>query len=245
MVIRDVAFGAILTLLAVPGVQGQISFKVNRVIWVEATGTGSQNCAALRQTLNGIAGMTSGAQRYLVKLEPGQYSCGSVPVVIPSFVTVQGGGPEVTQITGRPDSADTGIVHFDNAESSGLRLVRVHHWSDTLHAVAISASASFVTLEQIDVFVQGSGQTSRAIWVTSPGPEPENQSGVRVRNSWIHSSISAIQTQETGGGSVWVDVFSSELNGAVYTFLGGSVRCAGSYEGATYDPLDQTCLPPP
>lgn len=223
----------------------QTSLKVNRVVWVAATGTASQNCAALRGILDDLAGTTSDSLAYLVRLEPGTYSCGTSTVTVPSHVALVGTGPRTTQIFGDPESPDTGVVHFDQASNSELRLLRIQHWGDTQDAVAISVRGSAVTFEHVEVFVQGTGQTSVGLRIESPGSEPENQSVVIVRNSSIYSNLNAISTVESGDGAVSADVFSSELGGSVDTFFGGSVRCAGSFELGTYDPLDKSCDPPP
>lgn len=100
------------------------SFGVNRIRYVEATGTPVENCQSLRDTLSSITD-NSVLNKYVVRLEPADYSCGSQPVVVGSGVTLVGSGG--ARIIGNIDNNILGVVHLTG---SSTRLQDLFVWNN-------------------------------------------------------------------------------------------------------------------
>ena len=116
---------------------GQVSLRVNRILQVGAIGSHTQNCQALRDTLTSITD-SSASIRYLVRLEPGTYDCGSTTVFVPSGVTLEGSGREMTTIVGDTDHILLGVIHL--VDYTALRALTVNNQksSPDFDAIAVS-----------------------------------------------------------------------------------------------------------
>ncbi len=192
------ALAVLLAAQPLSGVHAETSLVVNRVLWVDATGTPAENCASLRTTLAGLAGAT---ENYRVNLEPGLYDCGTNTVSVPSLVAVVGAGRRATVIVGTPNSPDTGVVEFDHAPGAGLQRVEVVHRGATLDAVVISVkSSTSLVFEQIGAYNFNSGAGSSIALYVEGGPNFEDQSNVRVWSSEIESQFTGIRTSVAGSG---------------------------------------------
>ena len=101
-----------------------VSLGVNRVLLVDATGTPEENCDSLREVLSSITDNAS--NRYLVNLEPGRYSCGTVPLIVDRNIMLAGAGLRTTTVTGAVDSPVLGVIHLQDART-GLRSLTVQN----------------------------------------------------------------------------------------------------------------------
>lgn len=119
------------------------SFGVNRIRYVDATGTAFENCQSLRDTLSAIAD-NSENNKYLVRLEPGLYHCQNQALVVGEGITLMGSGMHQTRIYGTVDNNLVGVVHLAGS-SSGLRDLFVHNGlgSPEQKAIAISVNTLF------------------------------------------------------------------------------------------------------
>lgn len=88
------------------------------VVVIDADGTATENCTALRNAIAGItdASFTNG---YLVRVGPGDFNCGGNSVVMKPFVDVEGSGQNVTFIRGINNVDVSALVTL--AENSELR----------------------------------------------------------------------------------------------------------------------------
>lgn len=141
------------SLLCVAGGFAQISIKVNQIVQVDGTGTETQNCQALRDTLASLSGV-SASNRYLVRLEPGGYDCGTLAVFVPVGATLEGSGPEQTTIHGMVDNTSLGVVHLVNDAVLRSLTVDNRNSNATFGAIAVSVfdlggTSNGVTLEHV------------------------------------------------------------------------------------------------
>lgn len=131
----------------------QISIKVNKVVQVDAGGTEQENCQALRDTLASLSGV-SASNRFLVRLEPGGYDCGTTAVFVPGGATLEGSGPEQTTIYGMIDNTSLGVVHLVNDGVLRSLTVDNRNSNATFGAIAVSvfdlgSTSNGVSLEHV------------------------------------------------------------------------------------------------
>lgn len=148
----------LLTVLAGETAWAQITFQTNRILQVSTSNTRALNCQGLRNVLAGIndAGPT---KRYLVRIEPGELECGSTPVIVPGWVTLQGSGEELTIIKGTVDAFLLGVIHLSS--DTVLRELTVeNNVEEALNggiAVSISdfgSTANNVELDEVRLYGQ-------------------------------------------------------------------------------------------
>lgn len=116
--------------LAAGPVAGQTSIVVNNVYQVDGSGSPTENCAALKSTLAGIALGTS--DRALVRLEPGFYNCGTSGVMMRDRIDVEGAGRGITWVEGNVDSSTdpSPLAVVELVDIMELRNVSVVNYSD-------------------------------------------------------------------------------------------------------------------
>ena len=112
----QVATCALLTAFAIVGLDIQPSWAggtFDRTVIVSPAEFNSWrgNCTNLRAALDGITDASSG-KTYAVLVEPSTYRCEDNPVIVKSWITVIGSGPQATLITGTADSGDLGVVNL-------------------------------------------------------------------------------------------------------------------------------------
>lgn len=222
-----------------PAAGQQTLLAVDRVQWIGAGGTPSENCAGLRATLAGL-GTTSETQSHLLRLEGGRYDCGADTVSVPSFVQIVGAGRGNTLITGNLDDDLLGVVSFDIATNSGLRALTVKHLGGTVDAVAVSALRANVRLEDVAIQADSTSNLSCALLVIGQVTD----SDVILRDSTATGETDAVTTLEVQSGNASALVVSSELAGGTNDSGGGSIKCVESYdENLTL--LTTSCAVPP
>ncbi len=144
---------------------GQITLQFNTNT-IQVAHSDSVTCQGLRDVLAGIDDSDS-TNRYLVRLEPGEFTCGSLPLILPEGVTLEGAGQELSLITGTSDS-DFGVVHL--LDSTTLRSLTVDNTlgAGTIggHAVSIFSLVNMVTdvlLDKVSVSGATNGDNNEAI----------------------------------------------------------------------------------
>ncbi|MFQ5525891.1 MAG: hypothetical protein ACE5GX_06470 [Thermoanaerobaculia bacterium] len=175
--------------------RAEISIGVNNVLQVAAPGpTVSDNCQSLLDALATITDSSS-SNRYVVRLEPGTYTC-STSIVVPEGVTLQGmAGRQYTKIYGTVDSSLLGVVHLQSF--TGLANVWVRNFGDN----------------------KGSGGIAVSVWSFSPLVQ-----GVRLSNVWLQGAPSPPNNHSLLALGSLVGVHSSLFTQLAYLDLGGSVR---------------------
>jgi hypothetical protein len=113
----------------------QRAYKRTLVVSTRATPATGGN--ALRAAVAGISG-ASASNRFLIKIEPGNYDVGSAPLQMKSFVDIEGSGIGTTTIT-RSGGADWFDGTVAGATNSELRLLTVENTGGGTQAVAIVA----------------------------------------------------------------------------------------------------------
>lgn len=227
---RLATLGVLLLMSCPAAVVSQLT--VERTIFVSATGTGEENCTAVRNLLDGLL---SGTRRYLIKLGPGTYDCGTTSLAIPGNVTLEGAGRRATYITGVIDNDEFGVVDF--AEDGGtLRSLAVgNDGISTADAVAVTVfNARSVSLENVDLAVGAVVHPGLIASLRLLSFGEGNSSRVEVRNSHLSDGI---KTEE----NCTINFHSSQLDEfRLDTTDGGTVRCGSSYDSG-FNPLDKTC----
>ncbi len=151
-------------------VAGQISIGFNDRM-IQVAHSTSPTCQGLRDALAGISG-SSLSNRFLVRLEPGVFTCGSATLFLPAGVTLEGAGPELSEIRGTVDAAVLGVVHMFGGGT--LRSLKV---DNTLAAAAtggiavsifeLASTASSVLFDRVTLSAASSGPVNREIYAVN------------------------------------------------------------------------------
>lgn len=171
--------------------------KFTRTIVVGPTGTPAQNCTALIDALNGITDSRAD-NRYVIKLEPGIYDCGTTVVFMKFFVDIEGSGQNATVIQGNPDREVVRVI-------AELRNLRVEHSGGGSSATAINVN-------------QGIGEPGKLTNVTAVAQGGAIQTrAVDTRGEVVLTNVQAIATgsDPTSGIAVGVFVDGSGLSPTV------------------------------
>lgn len=159
----------------------KLSFYSRVVIVAPSGGDFADPVAALAA----ISGATA-ANPYLVKLQPGVYTVAS-PVVMKSYVDLEGSGEGVTKIVGAINGASTGVV--TTAANSELRFLTVENTGGVASATAIAgghfslhkvtAISAGGTADTYGIFSSGGAATTRKLsFVTARASGAANVTGV-------------------------------------------------------------------
>jgi hypothetical protein len=96
-----------------------------RTVLVRSDGaSNAANCNRLRNALAQIDDARVKSP-VLVKLERGTYSCGSTPLAMKPFVTIEGAGRSFTRIVGNTAGSEQGVI--TGANEAALRHLTVQH----------------------------------------------------------------------------------------------------------------------
>jgi hypothetical protein len=122
-----------------------------RTVLVRSNGpSAAANCNRLRNALAQIDD-ASIENPVLVKLVRGNYNCGSTPVAMKPFVTIEGAGRSFTKIIGNT-SSDQGVVA--GANEAALRHLSVEHAANGSGlAVGINTAGRRVSLTDVAIKV--------------------------------------------------------------------------------------------
>ncbi len=139
-----------------------------RTIVVAPVGTPTQNGTALRNALNSITG-ASGANRYLLKIEPGNYDLGNTPLQMKSWVDIEGSGAPATDIWSGAFNTDTSATIMSDALAE-LRFLRVLNFGMGPYAIALRLTGP-TQVSHISARAVGGTTETTAIDIPSGGPE--------------------------------------------------------------------------
>ena len=242
---REVQNGSIRAADLAPGL------AFGRTVLVQSNGaTNVANCNRLRNALAQIDDASIG-NPVLVKLERGTYNCGSTPLAMKPFVTIEGAGRSFSRIIGNTAS-DEGVVA--GANEAALRHLSVEHAANgsglavgintlgrrvSLTDVAIKvdsatagnmfgilAPGGFLDLTNVSVQTNNPGRGGQGINATSGAKL--NMMNVWVRNFSGAGNPAALQlfdSSATGHGVLFSSNFFGLLGAgnSVFELVGGTV----------------------
>lgn len=251
-------------LLLVPADGGaQVSLTLNRLFHVAAGGTATENCQTLRNALSSIGTAATAANSYLLRLEPGEYDCGSTPVVTKSFVDIEGAGAGVTRIFGSHDATSDDLGVLDLVDQVEIRSLTVENVATVGLATAVSATTegeSRIAHARL-ISDADAADSGCALFVAGPGAAGAGAVRVRVTDSTLRGATDGIFLQNgTGevavrgstveGGVDGVHLVSGDVIVLAHSELVGSysssgdLTCLYSYDG-NLNELDSGCDPTP
>jgi hypothetical protein len=178
-----------------------------RTVFAGSSGSQAAKCDALRDALDGIED-ASAKNPVLVKLERGVYDCGSDPVALKPFVTIEGAGRNFSRIVGEVDEGfDEGVV--TGADDAALRHLTVENRAAGSGGVAIAVNTGGSRMSLTDVAVKlDSATVNQGYGIVAEGGSLEltnvsvqtsvangqsqgilAQSGAEldVMNTWVHN----------------------------------------------------------
>ncbi|MPZ56024.1 MAG: hypothetical protein GEU91_05875 [Rhizobiales bacterium] len=218
---RDIQNGSIRAADLVPGL------AFGRTVLVQSNGANNTaNCNRLRNALAQIDD-ASVKNPVLVKLERGTYNCGSTPLAMKPFVTIEGAGRSFTRIFGNTAAFDQGVI--TGANESALRHLTVEHAaSGSGTAIAINSLGRRVSLT--DVAIKIDSATANSVF------------GILAPGGVLGLTNVSVQTNNPGGGgqgisaasgakldmmNVWVHNFSGAGNPAALVLSDSSATGFG------------------
>jgi hypothetical protein len=173
-------------------------------------GSQAANCDELRDALDAIED-ASANNPVLVKLERGAYDCGSEPIALKPFVTIEGAGRNFSTIIGEvSDSFDEGVV--TGADDAALRHLTVENRAaGSGVAIAINTAGSQMSLTDVAVkldsatvsqgygiFAEGGSLELSNVSVQTSAANGQSQgilgqSGAELdmMNTWVHNQSGA------------------------------------------------------
>jgi hypothetical protein len=230
-----------------------------RTVIVGPVGTAAQNGSVLIGALNSITN-ASDLNRFLLKIEPGIYDLGALPLQMKPFVDIEGSGEMATRITGIGgiDEVEGSTLHgADNAE---LRSLTVENTGGAglAFAIAVHNNAAELRMNHVTAVAVGNGandayglfnSASSPVLIEASAAASGGATNVGVVNS-------------AAGGSFTVTIDRSKVTGATNTILSesefttligvsqlsggpvsgtGTKKCANAYD-EDYTVLSSTCL---
>jgi len=210
------------------------------------------NCRTLRKALAQIDD-ASVSNPVLVKLERGDYNCGSTPLAMKPFVTIEGAGRSFSRIIGNVAGLDLGVV--TGANEAALRHLTVEHAANgSGQVVAINTLGRRVSLTDIAIKLSTATASSGfgilanggVLDLTNVSIQTSNSdggsqgilgtlgAGLNMRNVWIHNSgtagnPAALELRDTSSVTGFGILFSSNFFGvlgrdnSVFELVGGAV----------------------
>ncbi|HZD52359.1 MAG TPA: hypothetical protein VE175_04885, partial [Woeseiaceae bacterium] len=122
------------------------------------------NCEMLRATLAQATGVAADPVR--LELGRGTYDCGSAPLTMKNFVTIEGAGRDASTIIGNPSDPEEGVVN--GTDDAILRSLTVQHRADGSGA-AIAISTGGARMSVIDVAIKVESDSASVFGVLASG----------------------------------------------------------------------------
>jgi hypothetical protein len=213
------------------------SVLFGRTVFVPFAGNATANCDALREALAQIND-ASAKNPVLVKLDRGNYQCGSTPLAMRPFVTIEGAGLSFSRIIGDVDGSDIGVI--TGANEAGLRRLTVEHAGTeasvaivvntlgrrmTLTDVAIKLDSEAVIFS-LGIYAGGGILDLTNVSVRTHAPNAQStgilgESGVRLNmmDVWVHNQSgnignpAALELRDTSSVTGYGVLFSSNVFG--------------------------------
>jgi hypothetical protein len=225
--------------------------KYARTVIVGPVGTAAQNGTALIGTLNSITN-ASEANRFLLKVEPGIYDLGALPLQMKPFVDIEGSGELATTITGVGGTNEAEGSTLHGASNAELRFLTVENTgaAGTAFAIAIYNSTAALAMSHVTAEAVGNG-ADEAYGVFNRASAPTMTEST-VGASGAATSAGILNTAD--GDSFTIEIDRSKLSGTDNTIVndaefttrvglsqlsggpvivgGGAVTCAGVYNEA-------------
>ena len=218
---RDIQNGSIRAVDLVPGL------AFGRTVLVQSNGaTNAANCNRLRNALAQIDD-ASIKNPVLVKLERGTYACGSTPLAMKPFVTIEGAGRSFSRIIGNAAGFDQGVI--TGANEAALRHLSVEHAANgSGTAIAINTRGRRVSLTDVAIKVD-SATAGNMFGILAPGGVLD------LTNVSVHTNnpdsggqgISASSGAKLNMMNVWVRNFSGAGNPAALQLFDSSATGHG------------------
>jgi hypothetical protein len=206
-------------------------------VFVNAGSNATKNCNKLRSALSEIADATA-ANPVLVRIERGNYNCGSTPVALKQFVTIEGAGQSFSKIIGNTSGFDTGVVTGAN-DATVRKLTLEHKGSGTGTAIVVNTLGSRMSIADIDIklesatanegygIVAGGGGldlTNVSVRTSASNGQSQGILGVsavkmNMRNVWVHNQSgafgnpAALELRDTSSVTAFGILFSSNFFG--------------------------------
>ena len=193
------------------------------------------NCTNLRAALDGITDASSG-KTYAVLVEPSTYRCEDNAVIVKSWITVIGSGPQATLITGTADSGDLGVVNLRGNSAIKALTVRNLDPSVDVSGFAISvrpAEPDGVGADGVSIYyVTATSDDSVAVAVG-----PCSRAFIKGSTLVGHDEALLLESGECEGDDADVAVAHGWLIGdnPVVTLEAGTTA---GFVGNGWDPLD-------
>lgn len=186
-----------------------------RTIVVGPVGTPVQNGAALRSALESITG-ASGGNRYLLKIEPGNYDLGSTPLQMKDFVDIEGSGAPATDIWTGAFNTDTIATIISDAVAE-LRFLRVLNFgmgpfatalrlTGPTHVSNITARAFGGTIETTAIDIPSGGPELFNVRIEAIGPDGAASNGITSAGGPYMANGHVIATHGINATSVGINV---------------------------------------
>lgn len=224
--------------------------KYARTVVVGPVGTAAQNGTALVGALNSITN-ASEDNRFLIKVEPGVYDIGVLPLVMKPFVDLEGSGELATKITavGGIDEAQGSTLQ--GASNAELRFLTVENTGGAGTAFAIAIYNSAAALAMTHVTAEAVGNGAEEAYAVFNRASASTMTESTIGASGAATSVGVRNTADAGSFTIEID--RSKVSGADNTFVndaefttrvalsqlsggsvvgGGTVTCAGVYDEA-------------
>lgn len=233
--------------------------KYSRTVVVSPVGTAEQNGAALLGAISSITN-ASDANRFLVKVEPGIYDLGPLPLQMKPFVDIEGSGELATRITGvgGVDQFEGSTIH--GADGAELRFLTVQNTGGPALPLAIAIYNNGAALRMTHVTAEAVGNgagAAYAVYNRESSPvlidSVANASGATanggIRNAADgnmftitidNSRISGTTNSIVNDAEFTTFVGSSRISGGPVITGSGVVKCAGVYD-EDYDFFASSC----
>jgi hypothetical protein len=223
--------------------------KYARTVVVGPVGTAAQNGAVLLGAMSSITN-ASETNRFLLKVEPGLYELGAIPLQMKPFVDIEGSGELATRITavGGVDEAEGSTLH--GADDSELRFLTVENTGGASLAFAIAIYNSAAELQMTHVTAEAVGNGADAAYgvfnnasaptlIDSAAAASGATTNAGIRNAAVggsfeitidNSRISGTTNSIVNDAEFTTFVGVSRLSGGPVITGSGSVKCAGVYD---------------
>jgi hypothetical protein len=213
------------------------SVLFGRTILVPYAGSAVANCDGL---LNALAQVDDASVEnpVLIKLARGNYLCGTTPIAMKPFVTIEGAGRSFSRIIGNAAGFDQGVV--TGANEAALRHLTVEHSaSGSGTAIAVNTLGRRMSLTDVAIKLdsetvnQGYGVyaaggildlTNLSVRTSasngqSQGIHAESGARLNMMNVWIHNQSgafgnpAALELRDTSSATGYGILFSSNFFG--------------------------------
>jgi hypothetical protein len=223
--------------------------KYARTVVVGPVGTAAQNGAVLLGAMSSITNSSEG-NRFLLKVEPGLYDLGAIPLQMKPFVDIEGSGELATTITGVGGINETEGSTVHGADHAELRFLTVENTGGPglAFAIAIYNNAAELKMTHAAAKAAGNGaDAAYAVYNDASAPtlmDSAAEAGGATTNAGLRnvaadgaftitidgSKISGTQNTIVNDAEFNTFVGVSRLSGGPVVTGGGVVRCAGVYD---------------